>query len=120
MGLDVYFCKQCGPGQTAEIVPFDDPQPALCGGMLSGDGASGSFRGKVYAPFVEEVGGKSLYEDYTPDDCLATGKLIDGWLDEAEGDQWTFQWEVTRQELRDLARCMNAYGEAGYGTWAWY
>ena len=40
--------------------------PAMTSGMLSGDGNSGSFRGKCYAGLVQEVTGYSLYEEELP------------------------------------------------------
>ena len=40
--------------------------PSLVGGICSGNGCDGSFRGKCYNSLVEEVTGYSLYEDELP------------------------------------------------------
>lgn len=50
----------------------------ICGGMMSGPGDSGqctSFRGKVYADFIETLSGHSLYEDELDDSAI--GEIAD-------------------------------------------
>lgn len=119
MGLDVFFNKRVGPGMTAEVPEFER-EINLCGGMFSGSGADGSFRGKVYSPFTEDAIGTSLYEDLTADQCVQLGRDIAEWLAENPGETFTFGYELTRQEIEDLALMFTTFGEAGYGTWAWY
>ena len=51
---------------TKSVATGFEKVPSLTGGMMSGNGNSGSFRGKCYAELVEEVTGYSLYEDELP------------------------------------------------------
>ena len=55
MGLDCYIKHDdCETDFTYE----DDPRIKnvnLCGGMMSGNGADGSFRGKYYEPLIDEL-----------------------------------------------------------------
>ena len=55
MGLDCYIMhNDCKTDFTSK----DDPRikdVSLCGGMMSGNGADGSFRGKWYEPLMDEL-----------------------------------------------------------------
>jgi hypothetical protein len=51
---------------TQSVATGFEGVPSLTGGMMSGNGNNGSFRGKCYAELVEEVTGYSLYEDELP------------------------------------------------------
>ena len=56
MGLDCYVVH--GNDQRKCITEEDDQRLkglSLCGGMLSGHGNDGSFRGKVYEPLMDEL-----------------------------------------------------------------
>ena len=56
MGLDCYIVH--GNDRDKEFTYEDDDRIKdinLCGGMLSGSGSDGSFRGKVYEPLVGEL-----------------------------------------------------------------
>lgn len=123
MGLDVYFVKSVGPGMTAEPPEFPR-EVSLCGGIFSGHGESGSFRGKVYSPFIEEAISSdpeySLYNELTPHQLVELADWIDEWLEGHEEDKFVFEYELDRQEIEDLALTFRVFGEAGYGTHAWY
>lgn len=51
---------------THKVAAGFESVPSLAGGIFSGNGCDGSFRGKCYAGLVEEVTGYSLYEDELP------------------------------------------------------
>ncbi len=56
MGLDCYIVH--GNDQDKAFTHEDDERLkniSLCGGMLSGSGSDGSFRGKVYEPLVDDL-----------------------------------------------------------------
>ena len=56
MGLDCYIVH--GNDHDKAFTHEDDERLKdinLCGGMLSGSGSDGSFRGKVYEPLVDEL-----------------------------------------------------------------
>lgn len=56
MGLDCYIVH--ANDQDRAFTHEDDKRIKdinLCGGMLSGDGADGSFRGKAYEPLMDDL-----------------------------------------------------------------
>lgn len=56
MGLDCYIVH--GNDRSKDFTHKDDPRIKdvnLCGGMFSGFGADGSFRGKFYEPLIDDL-----------------------------------------------------------------
>ena len=56
MGLDCYIVH--GNDRSKDFTAEDEPRIKdvnLCGGMMSGHGADGSFRGKWYEPLIDEL-----------------------------------------------------------------
>ena len=56
MGLDCYVVH--GNDREKDFTHEDEPRIKdinLCGGMMSGHGADGSFRGKWYEPLMDEL-----------------------------------------------------------------
>ena len=56
MGLDCYIVH--GNDRSKDFTSEDDPRikdVSLCGGIMSGHGADGSFRGKWYEPLIDEL-----------------------------------------------------------------
>lgn len=73
MGLDTYARKdvscECGQGTVKKLpeaaaAAFEGAGISLVGGMFSGNGNTGSFRGKVYSQLVEAATGQSLYQEW--------------------------------------------------------
>lgn len=72
MGLDTY----AQPNQDDElserdVQAFMEARINLCGGILSGNGNDGSFRGKVYDGIVCKITGCSLYQYWIPVEDVA-------------------------------------------------
>ena len=84
MGLDCYVVH--GNDRKKDFTHEDDPRIKdvnLCGGMMSGYGANGSFRGKWYEPLVDEL---------MQEDCI--------WHIEGEDAH------ITAQELKEQAQAL--------------
>ena len=84
MGLDCYVVH--GNDREKDFTHEDDPRIKdvnLCGGMMSGYGANGSFRGKWYEPLVDEL---------MQEDCI--------WHIEGEDAH------ITAQELKEQAQAL--------------
>ena len=84
MGLDCYVVH--GNDREKDFTHEDDPRIKdinLCGGMLSGFGADGSFRGKWYEPLMDEL---------MQEDCI--------WHIEGEDAH------ITAQELKEQAQAL--------------
>ena len=117
MGLDSFFRKsrdELGVELECDLPKFDDPQPSLCGGMFSGHGFDGSFRGKVYAELVEDITGVSLYSEWIDNDIV---KLMADKLDAACQRQ---EYVYGDSDLYDLARVFRAFADAGYSLTGWW
>lgn len=69
MGLDTYaYVKVDNKPLPDEL--FKDVPNILVGGMLSGNGACSSFRGKYYAEFIHRYCDVSLYQETMSEDSL--------------------------------------------------
>ncbi|MEQ1950947.1 hypothetical protein [Mesorhizobium sp. CN2-181] len=101
MGLDSYFQVNGEPITDDRLKEI-----SLCGGMLSGNGCDGSFRGKVYDPFIGEItgGNVSLYVkeqdvgDYS-EVPVAIGKFLE---ENPDKEQFEFNYQLDRKEIQDL------------------
>ena len=124
MGLDSYWLKD-----EETHVPMElefEPELKLIGGMMSGSG-SGSFRGKAYSDFIENVSGISLYQKDMPNKevkqiadalekmCMASnvGLLADDWGTSMEKEE-------LEQHINDLTRMFRAYADAGAILHGWW
>lgn len=109
MGLDTFAYRKVTVAGSEAADRFSGIN--LCGGMFSGNGAQGSFRGKMYASAVQEFLGLDLYQhDITPRELriwyhsLTIGQVDD--LRESLGD-----------EADDLMRFFKVCVDNGYGLW---
>lgn len=151
MGLDNYFYKFAtdedgekipvpedpsgDSGYVVELYPGDDPdfielsskhEINLIGGMMSGNGANGSFRGKCYSDMVEHITGISLYEDCI--DPLTVKKMgemmLAGYKDYRTNDGVYINNEYgddnTKDDLWSLGMLFTIAGDLGYSCVSWY
>ena len=122
MGLDNFISRS--PGDvvlTAEDErAFAESGVALCGAMYS-DGVT-SFRGKVYAMFVTEVTGESLFEEWLPPETVAVmaDKLAACDPDTARGQlDLDEDFVPSPGEIRDLQKLFRICADRGLGIIAW-
>ena len=105
MGLDCYIVH--GNDRDKGFTSIDDERLKdiqLCGGLFSGSGSDGSFRGKVYDPLIQELsdGEHSWYieqdEDaYIPSDILRQqADLLESFLEVLDED-----YTAEKRELKD-------------------
>lgn len=99
---------------------------SLCGGMFSGHGSEGSFRGKVYYDAVSELTGMSLYDDMDAGGVKKLSALLsesvskltaDGVHDE---DKLDYAYNPTFEELKTLSELFKQAAERGCVYHAWY
>lgn len=117
MGLDSYFRKLCAPGQTAEIPDFGDDIPMLCGGLMSGSGSDGSFRGKVYADTIKEITGVDIYQEVIhPNEVKemadALCKQVASMTEEERAND--------PNDLVALSRVFRAFADLNYSLLGWW
>ena len=146
MGLDCYIVH--GNNQDKAFTHEDDERLKdinLCGGMLSGSGSDGSFRGKVYEPLVDnlmEYDGGIWHKDDSDDPPYVTSdelkeqaealeELIQLKIDIMEEDDETYDddtiiyqvnnWaEYTLGEVKDLATLLGVAGKRGAVMHVWW
>lgn len=124
--------KLVGPGQTAEPVDLGR-EIHLIGGMFSGDGTDGSFRGKCYAEFVEAITATSLYEDFIqPYETKLMAQKLRAWYDEWNKvpihaaffnvDEEAITNEVFKnwKDVEDFVVMFEKYAGADYGLSGWW
>jgi hypothetical protein len=115
MGLDNYWKKSKDEAGVVE------GEFKICGGMLSGHGNE-SFRGKVYAQFVEDVTEVSLYGD--PDTCEISNETVKKMAEDLEGTEWrdsyVENYDIEEEEFKDLVRMFKLHADAGHYLVAWY
>lgn len=122
MGLDSFWVS-AEDDQSEQTEPLKiefDPPLQLCGGLFSENG-NGSFRGKVYSDFVEELTGQGLYRDWIYNPAIREMAVR---LQEAGGREDIYylaaKHGVTFDEYRDLTRMFAAYAEAGACLQGWW
>ena len=115
MGLDNYWKKSKDEAGVIE------GEFNICGGMFSGSG-NDSFRGKVYAQFVEDVTEVSLYGD--PDTYEVPNETVKKMADDLEATEWRDSYienyDIEEQEFKDLVRMFRLHADAGHYLYAWY
>lgn len=126
MGLDTYARQPFEKAEQSEKVlkqarkireaHFGEVGSALVGGMFSGHGGDGSFRGKVYDDDVERITGESLYQEEI--DNTTVGEMADA-LEAAlqEGDTVMVDGQ---NHLEPLALWFRAAADNGYTVNGWW
>jgi hypothetical protein len=93
----------------------------LCGGVFSGHGNE-SFRGKVYDRFVEDVTGVSLYGD--PETFEIPNETVKQMADDLEAVEWRdsyiTNYDIEKQEFKDLVKMFRLHADAGHYLLAWF
>tara|TARA_R100001082_G_C4310056_1_gene136345 strand:+ start:363 stop:794 length:432 start_codon:yes stop_codon:yes gene_type:complete len=143
MGLDCYIVH--GNDRDKGFTYEDDDRIKdinLCGGMFSGSGSDGSFRGKAYEPLVGELMGQPYLWHIEGEDAHITsqelkqqadalGQLITAKLEDAdeldevvEDDTIIYQsehgWEYTFKEVCDLETLFRVASERGAVMTVWW
>ena len=92
--------------------------PNICGGMFSGNGANGSFRGKVYATLIQELTDHDIYRRQQPEDVqrIAEGLTCYAMFKDREE---ILNYDFT-EDLFQLIVVFDKYAKAGAALEAWY
>ena len=144
MGLDCYIVH--GNDRSKDFTSEDEPRIKdvnLCGGMMSGHGADGSFRGKFYEPLIDEL----MQEDciwhieensHVPaqelkEQALALADLLHAIESDAKEEERTLEpdtivyqtrgwqkYEYQYQDLKDLELLLRCASERGAVMVCWW
>lgn len=68
MGLDTFASRSPEDIELTDedLKAFSEANIELCGGIFSGGGNDGSFRGKIYALMILDITGMSLHQEWIP------------------------------------------------------
>jgi len=119
MGLDTYAVRVPGNVELTDedIRAFQEADITLCGGLFSGN--DGSFRGKVYASYVQEITGESLYEMWLPPETVR--KMYHAMVAyERSPEQDASSMVPTHFEHLELCKFFKVCSERGLGLVGWY
>lgn len=125
MGLDSYFRLQKPLDPDPRLLTVD-----LVGGMFSGNGSDGSFRGKYYDPLIRHVteGSDTLYEDViNPADVEVIAGKLRAWFD-SSGDVPEIEIKdenmgtitYTRAEIGSLVTLFEVARDQGAYLYGWW
>lgn len=72
MGLDTFASHSPEDIDLTDedLQAFGEADIELCGGIFSGGGNDGSFRGKIYALMILDITGISLYQEWIPPETV--------------------------------------------------
>lgn len=114
MGLDCFWEMPEGKEH-----PNFEPPLKLCGGMFSGHGSE-SFRGKVYAEFIEKISGINLYKDLNNEQVREIAEVLE--IKEVVRKNMIYLWEGDQNSkvVNDLRRMFREYADAGATLRSWW
>jgi len=119
VGLDTFASHSSDEIELsdADIQAFSNADISLCGGIFSGGGNDGSFRGKVYAELILEITGESLYSEWIPPETvqeMCTSLMV---CDPEEAADWGYR--NTAQEVVELRKFFQVCVQRGLGLVGW-
>ena len=121
MGLDTFASRSSDDIELSEedLRAFEEAEISLCGGIFSGDGGDGSFRGKVYALDILEITGESLYQEWISPDTVCEMHRAFATYESSmvkEGQEI----DVTDIEISNLCKYFRVCCERGLGLINWW
>ena len=121
MGLDTYASRSPDDIELTEedLQAFADANINLCGGIFSGDGNDGSFRGKVYVMLLLEITDINLSQEWIPPETVQQmyALLMACDLEEATQEIGLHNTVINILELRKFFKVCS---ERGLGLIGWY
>ena len=127
MGLDTYACRSIQDGELTqqELAAFGQADIHLCGGLASGDGSDGSFRGKVYDMFMQEITGVSLYQEFISPEvvkqmCVSLQDCQPSDMVDIMNREGTNFNHLTNKDILELQKFFGVCAEQGLGLAGWW
>ena len=120
MGLDTFAAHT--PDDIAlteeDLAAFREANISLCGGIFSGGGSDGSFRGKVYAEHILDITGESLYAEWiSPEIVKAMYQALVDYESMRAPDEEFF--DTGEKAHADLVKFFKVCSERGLGLVGW-
>ena len=132
MGLDTFASRSpadfhtegAGPWEPElteeDLRAFKEAGLNLCGGMYSGDGSDGSFRGKVYVDIIDHITGEYLSQEWIPADTVRQmSEALQACDPKRTIEEYEGYEDCTVAELIDLQRFFRICADRGLGLIGW-
>jgi len=121
MGIDTFASRSPEDIVLTEedLSAFRDANIQLCGGVFSGDGSDGSFRGKVYAMMIMDITEQSLVQEWIPPETVR--EMYSAFAN-CDPQQVFDEYGWTRgtpDELLDLRKFFKVCSDRGLGLINW-
>lgn len=120
MGLDTFAAHSPDNIELTEedTQAFLEADISLCGGMLSGGGNNGSFRGKVYVLLILGITGESLNDEWLPPEIVS--KMYEALL-ACDPEDAIARWGFgnTAAEILELRKFFRVCSERSLGLVGW-
>ena len=120
MGLDTFASRSADDIVLTEedLQAFAEADINLCGGIYSGSGNDGSFRGKVYTSLILELTDFSLFEEWIPPERVhAMFQALLACLPEEKAPP---SHENSDNEIFELVKFFKVCSERGLGLINWW
>ena len=117
MGLDIFASRSPDDIELSDedLQAFAGANIELCGGIFSGCGNDGSFRGKVYVMIILEITEVSLNQDWIPPETVQ--EMYAAFLAYYAKDNENIS--KNRSQPNDLCKFFQVCSERGLGLVGW-
>ena len=121
MGLDTFASRSPEDieltGEDSQA--FEQADIQLCGGIFSGNGNDGSFRGKMYVMMVLGITGESLYQDWIPPETVQEMYATLEACDPEQAFQENGWHRCSPVDILELRKFFKVCSERGLGLINW-
>ena len=121
MGIDTFASRSPEDIELTEedINAFREANIQLCGGVFSGDGSDGSFRGKVYNLLILEISSQSLTQEWISPEVVS--EMYKAFLecDPAQYIEEIGESHDTSWEKIELQKFLKVCNDRGLGLINW-
>jgi hypothetical protein len=122
MGLDTFASRSEDDIELndEDKQAFADANIELGGGIFSGSGNDGSFRGKVYEMMILEITEQSLHQDWIPPETVR--EMYNALLvcDPIESAETFGRYQISPNEVVELRKFFKVCSERGLGLINWW
>lgn len=121
MGLDTFASRLKDDIELTDedLQAFSKADIKLCGGIFSGSGNDGSFRGKVYVMMILDITGESLNQGWIPPETVREMYTTLMACDPQQAFQEYGWYHGTPEDILELCKFFKVCSDRGLGLTNW-
>ena len=121
MGLDTFASRLKDDIELTDedLQAFNEEKIELRGGIFSGSGNDGSFRGKVYAMMILDITGESLHQGWIPPETVQEMYKALMTCDPQQAFQEYGWYNGTSEDILELHKFFKVCSDRGLGLTNW-